>query len=96
MRALPIEWYTKNQIALKTYSADRPNLLISNALTENQNDIIDEIFAKIFYNKDKELYLHYQLMNSDYLIWYINVIYNLIITSVRTGNDYHWSIMLIL
>lgn len=86
MRALPIEWYTKNQIALKAYSTDRPNLLISNALTENQNDIIDEIFAKIFYHKDKELYLHYQLMNSDYLVWYINLIFNLIITSVRTGS----------
>jgi len=86
MRGLPIEWYTKNQIALKAYSTDRPNLLISNALTEHQNDIIDEIFSKIFYHKDKELYLHYQLMNSDYLIWYINLIFNLMITSVRTGN----------
>jgi nucleoside-diphosphate-sugar epimerase len=86
MRALPIEWNTKNQVALKTYSIDRPNLLISNALTEKQNEIVDEIFSKIFYNKDKEVYIHYQLMNSDYLIWYINLIHNLIITSVRTGN----------
>jgi len=86
MRALPIEWFTKNQIALKVNSVDRPNLRISNALTEYQAEIIDEIFAKIFYHKDKELYLHYQFMNSDYLLWYISVIFNLIITSVRTGN----------
>ncbi len=86
MRALPIEWFTKNQIALKVTPIDRPNLRISNALTEHQDDIIDEIFAHIFYHKDKELYLHYQLMSSDYLQWYINVIFNLIMTSVRTGN----------
>ena len=86
MRTLPVEWYSKNQVALKINSADRPNLMISNALMSHQNDIIDEIFGHIFYNKDRELYLHYQLMNSDYLTWYINVIHNLIITSVRTGN----------
>jgi len=86
MRALPIEWQMRNQVALKVSSRERPNLLISNALMENQNNIVDEIFAQIFYNKDKETYIHYQHMNADYLIWYINVIYNLIITSVRTGN----------
>ena len=86
MRALPIEWQMRNQVALKVSSRERPNLLISNALMENQNNIVDEIFAQIFYNKDKETYIHYQYMNADYLIWYINVIYNLIITSVRTGN----------
>jgi nucleoside-diphosphate-sugar epimerase len=86
LRGLPIEWYSKNQVALKINSVDRPNLLISNALTSNQDEIIDEIFAHIFYNKNKELYLHYQLMNTDYLTWYIELIYNLIITSVRTGN----------
>ncbi len=86
LRSLPIEWYSRNQVALKINSADRPNLLISNALMSYQNDVVDEIFAHIFYNTNKELYLHYQLMNSDYLTWYINVIYNLIITSVRTGN----------
>ena len=86
MRALPIEWYSKNQIALKIHSTDRPNLLISNALIAYQNDVVDEIFTHIFYNVNKKLYSHYQLMNSDYLIWYINVIYNLLITSVRTGN----------
>ncbi len=86
LRSLPIEWYSRNQVALKIHSAERPNLLISNALMAYQNDVVDEIFAHIFYNKEKELYLHYQLMNSDYLTWYINVIYNLIVTSVRTGN----------
>jgi len=86
MRALPIEWQLRNQVALKASSQERPNLLISNALMENQNNIVDEIFAKIFYNKDKETFIHYQHMNADYLIWYINVIFNLIITSVRTGN----------
>lgn len=86
MRALPIEWYSKNQVTLKISSADRPNLLISNALMAHQNEIVDEIFEHIFYNNEKELYLHYQLMSSDYLIWYINSIYNLIVTSVRTGN----------
>lgn len=86
MRTLPIEWQTRNQVALKISSQERPNLLISNALMENQNNIVDEIFAQIFYNKDKETYIHYQYMNADYLIWYLNVIYNLIITSVRTGN----------
>ncbi len=86
MRTLPIEWHTKNQVALKAKTSDRPNLLISNCLTEHQNDIVDEIFAKIFYNKDKELFIHYQHMNADYLIWYLNLIFNLIITSVRTGN----------
>lgn len=86
MRALPIEWHAKNQVALKLKKTDRPNLLISNALTEHQTDIVDEIFASIFYNKDKELFIHYQHMNADYFIWYLNLIFNLIITSVRTGN----------
>ena len=86
LRSLPIEWYSKNQIALKISSADRPNLLISNALMSKQHEIIDEVFTHIFYNKNKELYFHYQLMNTDYLTWYIEVIYNLLITSVRTGN----------
>ncbi|MCJ7801304.1 MAG: NAD(P)-dependent oxidoreductase [Candidatus Marinimicrobia bacterium] len=86
LRSLPIEWYAKNQIALKISSADRPSLLISNDLMSMQNEIIDEIFTHIFYNQNKELYQSYQLMNSDYLTWYIEVIYNLIITSVRTGN----------
>ncbi len=86
LRSLPVEWYAKNQVALKINSVDRPNLLISNALMSKQNEIIDEVFTHIFYNKNKELYIHYQLMNTDYLTWYIEVIYNLIITSVRTGN----------
>jgi len=86
LRSLPIEWYSKNQVALKISSADRPNLLISNVLMSKQSEIIDEIFTYIFYNSNKELYLHYQLMNTDYLTWYIDIIYNLLITSVRTGN----------
>lgn len=86
LRSLPLEWYSKNQVALKIHPADRPNLMISNALVTNQNEIIEEIFTYIFYNKNKELYLQYQLMSTDYLTWYIDVIYNLLITSVRTGN----------
>lgn len=86
LRSLPVEWYSRNQIALKINPADRPNLLIYNTLMSNQNEIIEAIFTHIFYNKNKELYLQYQLMRTDYLTWYIEVIYNLLMTSVCTGN----------
>ena len=85
-RSFPVEWYSRNKVALKIDSTERPNLLISNALMSHQNELVDEIFVHIFYNKDNEMFLHYQSMNSDYLIEYINVIYNILITSVRTGN----------
>ncbi|MCJ7802491.1 MAG: hypothetical protein MUP82_09075, partial [Candidatus Marinimicrobia bacterium] len=83
MRSLPFEWNSKNQATLRFNQTVRPHLLISNALMSNQNEIIDEIFTHI---KNNELYLHYKLMKTDYLRWHIEVIHNLIITSVRTGN----------
>jgi len=86
LRGLPIEWYSKNQVALKLNSVERPNLLISNAMMSSKDEIIDEIFTHLFYNKGTEVYIHYQLMNADYLKWYVEIIHNLIITSVRTGN----------
>ncbi len=86
MRSMPLEWHARNQATLKINSIARPNLLISNVLMNLETEITDEIFTHIFQNKNKELYLNYQLMDTHYLAWYIGIIYNLIMTSVRTGN----------
>jgi hypothetical protein len=86
MKSYPIEWHTRNTIALKIKKSDRPNLVISHMLQFLRQQLIDEMFSFIFYHKDSHKFKNYQKLNADRLIWYIGIIYDMLITSIRTGD----------
>jgi hypothetical protein len=86
MKSYPLDWHARNTLALKIKQTDRPNLVISHMLQSLRQQLIDEMFSYIFYHKDRHKFESYQKLNADRLIWYIGIIYDMLITSIRTGD----------
>lgn len=85
MKTFPAEWHYRNDQALHK-SPHRPNLLISEALTELESDIITELTERIMSQQNQERFPAYQKMEGDKLSWYLGILFNLLKVSVRTGD----------
>ncbi|MCF7808757.1 MAG: NAD(P)-dependent oxidoreductase [Candidatus Marinimicrobia bacterium] len=85
MKTFPTEWHYKNDLALHK-SPDRPNLRISDALSEFEDDIITELTERITARENNERFPSYQQMEVDKVSWYLGIVFNLLKVSVRTGD----------
>ncbi len=84
MKTFPSEWHQKNTMALYK-SPERPNLEISGALVQLEDQILTALHDQIM-NGDPKRYISYKKMDPEKLAWYLGIVYNLLKVSVRTGD----------
>lgn len=85
MKGRPSEWHAKNLLALKLVT-ERPNLLISGALDALHDELIDRIYGHVTNPELAERFPKNQEYDEDTLRWYLGISYNLLVTSVRSGD----------
>jgi nucleoside-diphosphate-sugar epimerase len=78
----PVEWHTRNAAAM-IKAAERPALVISNAMRSRADEIVDRIYERI---SVREELVHYRKMEPDRLRWYILLIFRLLSHAVGTGD----------
>lgn len=85
MKTFPADWHQRNDLALHK-SPDRPNLRISDTLSDLEHRILDELLEKIQAAENSQRFPAYQRMEADKLSWYLGILFNLLKVSVRTGD----------
>ena len=85
MKAYPEEWQHKNAMALYK-TPDRPDLLISEVLSQNNRQLRDQLLLKIKLAQNSEQFSNYQKMVPETLDWYLSILFDLLSVSVRTGD----------
>lgn len=83
MKCDPQEWTLRNERAMKRPPV-RPMLIIHDAMTEAREAIVDAISAYLQSPGRQDRFFHYGQMDSEELRWYLTVIYDLLLASVRT------------
>lgn len=81
----PYAWQSRNLAILKKTTL-RPHFCIYNALSEKEDEIIEQVLKRIYaspwYSKD----VAEKIIDDSELIWQIKLIYKLLITSIHTNN----------
>jgi nucleoside-diphosphate-sugar epimerase len=85
MKNHPEAWYLRNQAAARRV-AERPNLMIYQAMAESRDDLIDAIIQYLMAPEHQSRFPKYQKMDKELLKWYVTLIYELAATTVRTRN----------
>ncbi len=85
-KSYPVEWNRRNLLALERVKTERPNLQIAETMQRLHDSIINAIFADISHSDNKHKFPNYQQLTPDNLEWYLGIYYNLLMTSVRTGD----------
>jgi nucleoside-diphosphate-sugar epimerase len=85
MKSDPLQWHSKNAVALKRVSL-RPNLVIYEILLKLKGEISKEIINTLLDPERRSEFPTYQKLNRSYLDWYVNTLYQLLSSSVR-NND---------
>lgn len=83
LKRYPEAWHLKNEAAMQ-HAADRPNLMLSSILIEMRDELINEIAQFISSQENTERFCHYHMMPMDTIKWFISLIYQILVTSIRT------------
>lgn len=86
LKSRPDEWHTKNITRLKRFERNRPALVLAEEMARMHEQLVDEVFEEIRKPSNFQHFSYYQGMDPDELRWYINVVYNNLLTSVRHGD----------
>ena len=73
----------RNEQALKRVG-QRPNLLISYELEELRSPLVEKIVDYVTASANREEFCRYHEMARETLVWFITLIYQVLVTSVRT------------
>jgi nucleoside-diphosphate-sugar epimerase len=85
MKSDPMEWYRKNTTALKRISL-RPNLLIYEIMSKLKDEITTGIKRTLLDPERNSEFPNYQKQDKDMLYSYVNLIYQLLSSSVRMND----------
>jgi nucleoside-diphosphate-sugar epimerase len=85
MKSDPFEWHRKNAIVLDR-SPLRPNMLIYEIMLKLKDKTIDEIKQAVLDPAGSSKFPNYQQMDENNLNWYVEIVYQLLCSSVR-NND---------
>jgi nucleoside-diphosphate-sugar epimerase len=85
MKSDPMEWYRKNTTALKRISL-RPNLLIYEIMSKLKDEITTDIKRMLLDPAQNSEFPNYQKQDKDMLYSYVNLIYQLLSSSVRMND----------
>ena len=76
-------WRLKNEAALHRV-ARRPNLIICEVLNDLREDLVERIVSEISAPANAERFCRYHNMDRDELRWFITLVYQVLVTAVRT------------
>jgi nucleoside-diphosphate-sugar epimerase len=85
MKAYKEEWHTRNALALYK-TPDRPDLLITEVLSQYSSDLLSTLHATIRAPINAHKFSAYQKMPAETLSWYLGILFNLLNVSLRTGD----------
>ncbi|MCP4661838.1 MAG: NAD(P)-dependent oxidoreductase [bacterium] len=85
LKSYPVEWHARNAAVLKRGS-ERPNLLVTDIMHSRRVELIEKVHNHITSPVRLHEFEHYQLMDPDKLKWYIELVYRLLMASVRNGD----------
>ncbi len=86
LKARPEEWHRKNLDRLLKFSKSRPSLTLAEEMIKMHETLVEQIYKKIMIPENQNLLKFYHDMDADDLKWYISVVYNNLLTSVRHGD----------
>ncbi|NQV42585.1 MAG: NAD(P)-dependent oxidoreductase [Candidatus Marinimicrobia bacterium] len=86
LKARPETWHRKNIDRLHRFSTSRPSLALAEEMVRMHEQFVDQIYTRIMLPENAKILKLYQAMSTDDLKWYINVVYNNLLTSVRHGD----------
>jgi nucleoside-diphosphate-sugar epimerase len=89
LKSTPLQWHQMNIAALEKTHLDRPNLILGEIMQHMQREICSRILRHLLSPDHTEQFRsYYELQDPNKVMWYIEVVYNLLITSVRNGDRY--------
>ena len=81
----PFAWESRNQAILKKMTL-RPSFCIYNALSEKEDEIVDQVLKRIYASGFLKLEDGSKIIDTSELVWQIKLIYKLLIASIHTDN----------
>ncbi len=78
-------WNLRNERALQRI-ARRPNLLISYELEDLRDELVEDIAKHLTSMAAREKYCRYHEMPRETLLWFITLVHQILVTSIRTGD----------
>ncbi len=86
MKSSPGEWDLKNTARIVDPGAKRPHLILAEEMHHMQGSIIEQVIEYICARERKNIFHYYQDLEEERLKYYIEVVYNHLISSVRNGD----------
>ncbi|MCF7825604.1 MAG: NAD(P)-dependent oxidoreductase [Candidatus Marinimicrobia bacterium] len=86
LKARPEEWHRKNIDRLHRFSRSRPSLALAEEMIKLHETLVETITSHIMQPENAEQLKFYHSMEADELKWYISVVFNNLLTSVRHGD----------
>ncbi len=86
LKSRPDEWHRKNIDRLHRFEQNRPALLLAEEMVRLHEVIVEQVLQELKHPENRKRFGFYQKMEPGELRWYINVVYNHLLTSVRHGD----------
>jgi len=86
LKARPDEWHRRNIDRLHRFSRSRPSLTLAEEMVKMHQPLVEQVYSKIMLPDNHDILRFYHAMAADDLKWYISVVYNNLLTSVRHGD----------
>jgi len=83
MKSHSAAWTQRNEAALLRVGS-RPNLLISFALEELREEVVDEVAAYVTARENAHRFCNYAEMEPETLRWFIKLVYQVLISAIKT------------
>ncbi|MCF7823172.1 MAG: NAD(P)-dependent oxidoreductase [Candidatus Marinimicrobia bacterium] len=86
LKSRPDKWHRMNIDRLRRFEGARPALLLAEEMMRAHEELVDKVYTELRLPENKERFSFYQSMKPEDLTWYINVVFNHLLTSVRHGD----------
>ena len=86
LKSMSEDWHRKNLSRLKRFKVERPSLVLAQELHYLHKSIVDEIFMLLTSSENSERFKYYQGLPTERLKWYVDILYNTLLTSIRHGD----------
>jgi len=86
LKARPDEWHRRNLDRLRRFAIKRPSLTLAEEMVKMRKELVEQVYSKIMLAENHDLLRFYHSMEAEDLRWYISVVYNNLLTSVRHGD----------
>lgn len=86
LKSRPDKWHRKNIDRMERFVRPRPAFILAEEMIRMQEALVDKARSELMQPKNSERFAFYQNMPPGDLRWYISILYNHLLTSVRHGD----------